>query len=147
MPAADLIILLFERFSWLDEGLQTRLHDHGWPDVSRAQSMVMVSIVSGTTRPADVARRLGVSRQAVHGTIAQLVEKGIVTLEDDPADRRHKRLAVTEFGQRMRDDARQSVTALAELLAERIGRARLDALLDALLADWGPTETVNLLDS
>lgn len=137
MPTSELIILLFERFCWFDEALQARLHDHGFPDVSRAQSMVMVCIASGTTRPADVARRLGVSRQAIHGTIGQLVDKGIVTLADDDDDRRHKRLAVTPLGQRMRDDARASLTAQVDQLAARIGADRLDALAATLRADWG----------
>src|SRR3546814_11181749 len=63
MRTNQLIIALFQRFCWLDEGLQARLHDRGWPDISRPQSMVMTNIVSGIVRPSDIARNLGVSRQ------------------------------------------------------------------------------------
>lgn len=137
MRSADLIIQLFQRFCWLDEGLQKRLHDHGWPDVSRAQSMIMINIVTGVTRPSDIARRLGISRQAIHTTIAQMIEKGIVTLDGDPADSRHKRLVLTEFGGQMRNDAQASMAALTDQVAARVGRAEFDALLDVLAADWG----------
>lgn len=137
MRSVELIIHLFQRFCWLDEGLQARLHDRGWPDVSRAQSMVMINIITGVTRPSDVARRLGISRQAIHTTIAQMIEKGIVTLESDPADARHKRLALTVFGERMRHDAQDAMATLAAQVADQIGSERFEELLDTLAKDWG----------
>lgn len=36
--------------------------------------MVMTNIVSGIVRPSDIARNLGVSRQAIHSTINQMVK-------------------------------------------------------------------------
>ncbi|MBJ7501158.1 MAG: winged helix-turn-helix transcriptional regulator [Sphingopyxis sp.] len=137
MRTNQLIIALFQRFCWLDEGLQARLHDHGWPDVNRPQSMVMTNIVSGIVRPSDIARNLGVSRQAIHSTIGQMVKLGIVQLDADPDDRRHMIVSLTDLGARMRKDAQRSMDALTAQIAARLGQDRFDALLDALEADWG----------
>ncbi len=137
MRTNQLIIALFQRFCWLDEGLQARLHDHGWPDVNRPQSMVMTNIVSGIVRPSDIARNLGVSRQAIHSTINQMVGLGIVQLDVDPADRRHMVVSLTELGARMRKDAQRSMDALTAQIADRLGQDKFDALLAALDADWG----------
>jgi len=137
MRTNQLIIALFQRFCWLDEGLQARLHDHGWPDVNRPQSMVMTNIVSGIVRPSDIARNLGVSRQAIHSTINQMVKLGIVQLEVDPADRRHMIVSLTGLGTRMRKDAQRSMDALTAQIAARLGQDKFDALLAALEADWG----------
>jgi DNA-binding MarR family transcriptional regulator len=137
MRTNQLIIALFQRFCWLDEGLQARLHDHGWPDVNRPQSMVMTNIVSGIVRPSDIARNLGVSRQAIHSTINQMVGLGIVQLEVDPADRRHMVVSLTDLGARMRKDAQRSMDALTAQIAARLGQDKFDALLAALEADWG----------
>lgn len=137
MRTNQLIIALFQRFCWLDEGLQARLHDHGWPDVNRPQSMVMTNIVSGIVRPSDIARNLGISRQAIHSTINQMVKLGIVQLEVDPSDRRHMIVALTDLGARMREDAQRSMDALSGQIAARLGQDRFDALLAALEADWG----------
>ena len=137
MRTNQLIIALFQRFCWLDEGLQARLHDLGWPDVSRPQSMVMSNIVSGIVRPSDIARNLGVSRQAIHSTINQMVKLGIVRLDVDPEDRRHMIVSLTETGARMRKDAQRAMDALTAQIAARIGQDRFDALFDALEADWG----------
>lgn len=137
MRTNQLIITLFQRFCWLDEGLQARLHDHGWPDVNRPQSMVMTNIVSGIVRPSDIARNLGVSRQAIHSTINQMVKLGIVQLEVDPADRRHMIVSLTDLGARMRKDAQRSMDELTAQIAAVLGQDKLDALLAALEADWG----------
>ncbi|WP_447930217.1 MarR family winged helix-turn-helix transcriptional regulator [Sphingopyxis fribergensis] len=137
MRTNQLIIALFQRFCWLDEGLQARLHDHGWPDVNRPQSMVMTNIVSGIVRPSDIARNLGVSRQAIHSTINQMVGLGIVQMDVDPTDRRHMVVSLTDLGARMRKDAQRSMDALTAQIAARLGQDKFDALLAALEADWG----------
>ena len=137
MRTNQLIIALFQRFCWLDEGLQARLSDHGWPDVNRPQSMVMTNIVSGIVRPSDIARNLGLSRQAIHSTINQMVKLGIVQLDVDPDDRRHMIVSLTDVGARMRKDAQRSMDALTAQIASMLGQDKFDALLAALEADWG----------
>ncbi|KGB53210.1 Transcriptional regulator, MarR family [Sphingopyxis sp. LC81] len=137
MRTNQLIIALFQRFCWLDEGLQARLHDHGWPDVNRPQSMVMTNIVSGIVRPSDIARNLGISRQAIHSTINQMVKLGIVQMDVDPADRRHMIVSLTDLGARMRKDAQRSMDELTAQIATKLGQDKFDALFAALEADWG----------
>ncbi len=137
MRQNQLIIALFQRFCWMDEGLQARLHDRGWPDVSRSQSMVMTNIVSGIVRPSDIARNLGVSRQAIHSTINQMEKLGILQLDVDPQDRRHVIASLTETGQMMRRDAQLAMDSLTSQIASLLGQEKFDALLDALDADWG----------
>src|SRR3546814_7343513 len=137
MRTNQLIIALFQRFCWLDEGLQARLHDHGWPDVNRPQSMVMTNIVSGIVRPSDIARNLGVSRQAIHSTINQMVKLGIVRLDVDPDDRRHMIVSLTDLGARLRQDAQRSMDALTAQIPDRLGQDRFDALPAALEAHRG----------
>ena len=121
----------------MDEGLQARLHDRGWPDVSRSQSMVMTNIVSGIVRPSDIARNLGVSRQAIHSTINQMEKLGILQLDVDPQDRRHVIASLTETGQMMRRDAQLAMDSLTSQISSLLGQEKFDALLDALDADWG----------
>ncbi|WP_432770175.1 MAG: winged helix-turn-helix transcriptional regulator [Sphingopyxis sp.] len=137
MRKNQLIIALFQRFCWLDEGLQARLHDHGWPDVNRPQSMVMTNIVSGIVRPSDIARNMGLSRQAIHSTIGQMVKLGIVRLDVDPQDRRHMIVSLTALGAQMRADAQQAMDALTAQISDVLGQKEFDALLAALEADWG----------
>jgi DNA-binding MarR family transcriptional regulator len=136
--AAYLIVPMLQGFIWFDEGLQNYLRQKGWPAVTRPQSMVMVTVVLGVTRPSEIARILGVSRQAVHTTISGMVEIGLLALADDPDDRRSKIVVISEQGLKMREHARQASSLMCEELARRIGADRLRALQEALAIDWGP---------
>ena len=137
MRSDQLIIALFQRFCWLDEGLQARLHARGWPDVNRSQSMVMTNIVSGFARPSDIARNLGISRQAIHSTLNQMVKLGMIHMQVDPDDRRHMIVALTERGAQMRQDAQRAMDALSAQIANALGQEQFEALLAGLEADWG----------
>ena len=138
MRRNELMIHIFQALVWMDEALQARLHDLGWPDVSRAQSMVMLNVAAGVTRPSEIARRLGISRQAIHTTIAQMVELGMLRLEVDEADGRHKRLHLSEFGESMRADAQASMNEIMGSLETRLGKPLFASLMKAFEADWGP---------
>jgi DNA-binding MarR family transcriptional regulator len=128
---------LFFGFSWFDDGLQAFLKSRGWPRATRAQSIVMLYVINGVTKPVELARRLGVSRQAVQITINQMVAKGLLALEDDPTDRRSKRVIIAPDGQKMRALAQQAVTQMCAALEVRIGAENVEALRRALGADWG----------
>jgi DNA-binding MarR family transcriptional regulator len=136
--AAYLIVPMFQGFIWFDEGLQNYLRLKGWPTVTRPQSMVMLGVVLGVTRPSDIARMLGVSRQAVHITLNGMVEIGLLELADDPDDRRSKIVVISRQGQAMREHAREATILMTDELAHRIGPEALEALRAAMAADWGP---------
>ncbi|MDX1693244.1 MAG: MarR family winged helix-turn-helix transcriptional regulator [Ketobacteraceae bacterium] len=133
----NLAQLFMRAFYWADEGLQNYLQSRGWPEITRAQSLVFVNIGEGITRPSEIAAKVGVTRQAIHQTINELVEAGFVTLEADPGDRRAKVLRFTEQGARIGKDAVQGLAAVESLLAERIGAETVKSLRDALERDWG----------
>jgi DNA-binding MarR family transcriptional regulator len=139
MANADeiLIVQMWQAFVWMDEGLQSYLKSVGWPDVTRPQSMVMTNVVMGVTRPSDIARNLGVSRQAIHVTIRQMVELGLLELVDDPEDGRSKMVAIGETGAKMRENAQTAMRLLATELRRRIGGEAVAALQAALACDWG----------
>ena len=132
-----LIVPLLQGFFWFDEGLQNYLRRRGWSEITRPQSMVMVSVITGTTRPADIARQLGISRQAIHVTINQMVAMDLLELRDDPKDQRSKIVGISRTGERRRNDARQAVRMLTEELSRRIGARNVRNLLTAFAKDWG----------
>ena len=138
MIGADTLILpLLQGFFWFDDGLQAYLQARGWSEVTRPESMVMTNVVIGVHKPSDIARNLGVSRQSVHATIAQMVGKGILELVDDPADGRAKLVVLSEVGQRMREDANEAMAQMVGVLRRRIGSKAVDHLMAAFAAEWG----------
>lgn len=132
-----LIVPLLQGFEWFDEGLQASLQARGWPVLTRAESSVMIHVMLDITRPSDIARSMGVTRQAIHITLGQIIEKGVVALVDDPADKRSKVVELTQLGKAMRRDAQASVQYIASQLATRIGESHVRNLQAAFAKDWG----------
>eukprot|EP01030_Chromulinospumella_sphaerica_P015645 gene15645-15459_t len=103
--------------------------------------MIMANVVIGVRKPSDIARNLGISRQAVHTTINQMVEMGMLELRDDIDDRRAKIVAISEMGREMGRDADLAMAAMSAELRRRIGTRNVDNLIKAFSADWGPAMT------
>jgi DNA-binding MarR family transcriptional regulator len=137
MRSPYLMVPLLQGFYWFDSGLQSFLRERGWPTLTHSQSMVMMNVTTGTTRPVEIARNVGVSRQAVHVTLMQMQKLGMIEFRDDPSDRRSKIVVLTEIGEPMRRDAQLAVTIMTQRLSERIGKAQVSALVSACGVDWG----------
>lgn len=132
-----LIVPLLAGFEWFDESLQMSLREAGWPHLTRPESMVMMHVQMNIVRPADIARSLRLTRQAVHSTINTLVDRGVFELVNDPDDRRIKIVQLTPMGNAMRQDAQKIVDALTEELGRRIGVKNVKALREAFSREWG----------
>lgn len=135
--STHLILPLLKAFFWYDEGLQAYLRAKGWNKVTRPQSMVMANVAMGVVKPSDIARNLGVSRQAIHLTINQMVKMDLLELVDDPNDRRAKIVTISKGGQMRRRDAWAAMDYLTTELERRIGKKNVENLQKALTADWG----------
>ena len=138
---------LLQAFYWMDEGLQSHFRAAGLPEVTRTQSMLMTNVSCGITRPAELARRLGISRQAVQQLLADMQERKLVVLKPDPADARAK---VVRFNQRGQALGRVTMLALERIddaIEARLGAGALACLRRVLLGrDWGPPVTASPRD-
>lgn len=132
-----LIDLLLRGYRWFEDGLLTSLEEAGSPEITRAQSLVFAHFDREGTRPSELARRMGISRQAVHQTVNELVELGLVELVPDPVSRRAKLVLLTPLGRRTVQAALAIFGELEEELARRIGRKSVTELRRTLEADWG----------
>jgi DNA-binding MarR family transcriptional regulator len=140
-PARDsggVALALLKDFYWIELGIRSYLRTRGNPEFSRADGMVLANITLGFNRPSDIARQLGVSRQAIHRQIQQMKEKGIVTLVDDPSDGRIKLVVVTDLARKMNEDGIVAMTLLWEELGRRLGVDHLEKAAEVLVSDWGP---------
>jgi DNA-binding MarR family transcriptional regulator len=133
----NLAQLFMRAFYWADEGLQNALKKQGWPAITRAQSLVFVNISEGVTRPSEIASRVGVTRQAIHQTINEMVELGYLTLQPDPSDRRAKVVVYTEQGEKVGGAAVSALREIESSLSSRIGSDKVSALREALAQEWG----------
>lgn len=137
-PPEVLIRGLLRAYYWMDESLQNGLQQAGYQPRTRTQTMILINISNGITRAAELARVLGVSRQAIQQQITDLEKDELVTQIPDPEDRRANRIVFSEKGSQLISAAMASLRQAEQALAIRIGYDAVRSLRNALTADWGP---------
>lgn len=135
-PKVHLGQLLLRAFYWMDEGLQYGLQVKGWPEVTHAQSMLIITVSEGVTRPSAIARQLGISRQAVHQSLNEMVKLGVLELVQDPDDGRAKRVQIPKLVLPIVQEARKISTSLEKKLVKRLGGDSLNEMRKILEKDW-----------
>jgi DNA-binding MarR family transcriptional regulator len=129
--------LLLDRFRWFEAALLRRLEEAGYTGIGVAHSGVFACLDRAGTRPAEIARRLGVTRQSAHQTIHELVAMGLLGLVPDPHDGRASVALLTEAGREHVKVARRIFRDLEKELERRIGPHEMSRLRKTLSLDWG----------
>ncbi|MFU8814450.1 MAG: MarR family winged helix-turn-helix transcriptional regulator [Pseudomonadales bacterium] len=137
-PPEVLMRGLLRAYYWMDESLQNGLIQAGFQPRTRTQTMILINISNGITRAAELARVLGVSRQAIQQQINELERDELVTQIPDPEDRRANRIVFSERGSELISAALAALRQAEQALAMRLGYDTVRHLRNALTADWGP---------
>jgi DNA-binding MarR family transcriptional regulator len=124
--------LLRDVFFPLEQTLLARLHEAGFEGLRPTHNAVLRFLDEHGTRASELARRSGLTRQALTQIVDDLERLGYVTRCDDPTDRRAKLVVYTDRG---RDGFRASRAIIADLerdVERRLGAARYAHLREAL---------------
>jgi len=128
----ELPLLLFAGFRSIIDDLHAELARRGHPDVRPSHGFAMQAIgVRGATAT-EIARRLGVSKQAAGKTVDRLEALGYVERVDDEHDGRRKLIRLTPRGL---DSLTQSAAIFDDLRAgwvHKLGPARVAELEKSL---------------
>src|SRR5437763_8612104 len=134
-PRNSLSSMLVDAQRWL--AAAERANSGRSTGLARSQALVFSHLDANGTRPAEIARRAGISRQAVGQTVAQMKELGLVKLAPDPSNRRARLVQPTAKGRKAIDRSGSGSSAAEKVLSRRIGAARVKGLREALERDWG----------
>jgi len=135
---ANLAYLLLSRHRWILRGLHQRLQDvRRLPELGISQMLLMASVDAEGTPLAELARRLGTSRQAVHQAVQGLVRLDLVELVADAQDRRTRRARLTAKGRRIDRKVVATIHELERELEARLGAKAVAAMRAVLEMDWG----------
>lgn len=137
-PGSNMGHLLLTGFRWFDAALRASLSARGMGDITPSQSMVFAHMDREGTTISELARRIGVTRQAVQQQVGELAASGLMALEPVEGDRRARRVVLTDRGRENVTAALETFAALERELAARIGVREVRALRGALERDWGP---------
>ncbi len=129
----DLAILLTAANRVLTDRLLDAMHDAALATRPR-WGFVIRALHDAPLPLADLAARLGVTKQAAQQTVDDMEGAGFVTREPDPADGRRKLLVLTAEGRRVRSTALDASARLEAELRATVGDREVDDLRRVLLA-------------
>ena len=120
------------------EGLHDELARRGWDDVRPAYGFALLAVRDSPATVTDLARWLGMTKQAASVLVEQLAGADLVRRNQDPADRRAWLVSLTRRGRRLLSTVEEIYAEQERRAAELIGAerlARLRADLVTLLSD------------
>jgi DNA-binding MarR family transcriptional regulator len=112
--------------------LVERLHARGHGPVQRAHITVLGNIHTEGTRLVELARRLGVTRQAASQMVQQIEQKGFLERTPDPEDARAVLVRHTSAGRALLLDALTLMNEIEAGYAELVGTRTMDQMKRAL---------------
>ena len=132
----SLRLLLLQRSEWFEDRVLKAAPRYGYRFVTPAMHRLFAHMPSKPVSISELARRLAVSRQAVHQTVAAASRRGIVELVDDPGDARARKVRFTARGLKMVKRAALVVRSLETRLERQLGPRDVAALRRILAKAW-----------
>ncbi len=94
----DLMGLINEKYSILHRRREAMWATTGLVPVTVTEWHVLSRVRDGSSSISEVARAVNISRQATHKCIRSLQDKGILTVDTHPDNRRNRVVSMTDFG-------------------------------------------------
>lgn len=132
--------LLLKRFDWMEDCVLQQAEKSGYGQVTPAMNRLFGHMKGQPVGLSELARRLGISRQAVHKLASDAAKHGLVEFVASPNDARVVLLRFTKSGWAMSESAARDFDAIEARLAARIGEKQLSELKRLLALAWSEDE-------
>jgi DNA-binding MarR family transcriptional regulator len=125
--------LLLAAHRTLSAELVDELDERGWPDLRASQAALVLNVDRRFgTRLTELARRAGVTKQAMMIVVDELEVRGLVRRTPDPDDGRAKVVRLTARGRTFAAECRRAVAAVEARARRDLGGRRYDGLRETL---------------
>lgn len=133
----DLKYLLLNKFSYIEELSLREAQKAGCAGQNLTMMTRILTItVNGDHCISSIAKLTGISRQAAHKNILELVDKGLAYLQDDNQNKRIKIVKITDEGKEILRLRRDVLSKIQIDIQNNIGKENYDKLIDILQKQW-----------
>ncbi len=133
MTDPQLARLLLAAHRTLAADLVVELEERGWPDLRASQASLVLNVDRRFgTRLTELARRAGVTKQAMMIVVDELEVRGLVRRTPDPEDGRAKVVRLTARGRTFAAECRRAVAAVEARTRRTLGGRRYEGLRETL---------------
>ncbi len=131
--ATNLKGLLADTVEWMEARNVELRQSTRYSGATPAEAKLFATLRGGERSVSDLARAIGVSRQAVHRTAHRLQEQGVVRIVPSPDDARIKIVQITEGGHRVQEMAAKNLRQIESEMAAEMGRKNLETIRGLLV--------------
>lgn len=133
MVERPLTRLLLEAHRALAGDLSVELEERGWGALRPSQASLLLNVDRRSgTRSTELARRAGVTKQAIMILVDELEAAGLVRRVPDPEDGRAKVVRLTARGRTCAAESRRALAAVDARARRSLGGRRHDLLRETL---------------
>jgi DNA-binding MarR family transcriptional regulator len=125
-------LAFFAVHQWLTKRLAEAMSDMGHGKMTPAHFTFLANLDCGDTHASAVAKRMGVTRQAVNRVVRELQDLGVIELEDDAEKRNQKVINFSTKGRALVRDARICLLRAEEDMRAQVGDTRFELLRQVL---------------
>ena len=129
-----LTVALFWELTAADQLVRARL-SRAMPSGMEMSHFLLLNLLAtskGERSPAQLAKRLHLTRGAITNTLSRLEQKGHIHVRPDWDDARQKQIAISPAGRTARDIAAQSIAPVFDAVVADLGPETVQALVPAL---------------
>lgn len=128
--------LLLQRSAWFEARVVECARANGYDRVTPAMARMFGHMSHRPIGLSALARRLGISRQAVHKCASDAAQLGLLEFLPAPDNARVVRVRYTAAGRAMESLARRDFGRIEDQLRQRIGAEALEELKRLLALAW-----------
>lgn len=133
---SNLKSLLQEKLWLLDARFKQKRLATRYKILTDAEARILATLRGEELTISEVARRLDLSRQAVHKTVAKLVQAKLLRLVSISGNARDKRIEFTEKGEAMKAAGSKVLRELEQEIEAAIGKENVKLLKSLLSKPW-----------
>lgn len=128
--------LLRRRLEWIEDRLMNNAEKNGYGYISPSIARLYSYLGPSPVPMPELAKRMKISRQAVHQLVGEGVQAGFLQLCNSPTDKRVKMVFFTEQGLEMSCVARAEIDQAEQELITCLGIENVQHLRRILELNW-----------
>ena len=133
----DLKFLLLEKFHVLEKLSLEEAKKRGYDTKNMIMSSRVATLLNnGINTVSELSKTLGISRQATHKAIGNLIDNKIVSMQDHPTNKKIKIITLTPLGVETFQRRKKLLQDIEDEISLKIGKEKLAILKEILSLDW-----------
>lgn len=132
----DLFDLINNKYFELRNMNEIKWHDTNNITITNSEWYIISFLYNKQLSISELAKQLGISRQAAHKSIKALYSKGLIYANHLENNNRNKIISLTSIGDGCYLNNKEIKKNIEDQIIEKLGSDKMDLLIELLNCDW-----------